>query len=91
MGYNSHHVSSTGRCFSTEDYNEWVNKHYHNTDDEDEEKTYPKGLYIPYCDECGKKELTNNICSEHLSRRHLVSCNFCQNNFRTLSSKEVRY
>ena len=35
MGFGSHHVSSPGFCFSTEDYNEWVNKHYPNNNDDE--------------------------------------------------------
>ena len=35
MGFGSHHVSSPGFCFSTEDYNEWVNKHYPNNNNDD--------------------------------------------------------
>ena len=53
MGFGSHHVSSSGFCFSTEDYNEWVNKHYPNNNDDDE-KIIPDWFYLnlPYCDEC---------------------------------------
>ena len=36
MGFGSHYVSSPGFCFSTEDYNDWMNDHYPNTDDDDE-------------------------------------------------------
>ena len=40
MGFGSHYVSSPSERFSTEDYNEWIDKHYHNSDD-DNEKTFP--------------------------------------------------
>ena len=55
MGFGSHHVSSPGFCFSTEDYNGWVNKHYPNNNDDDE-KVIPDWFYLtlPYCDECEK-------------------------------------
>ena len=41
--------------FSTQNYNEWMNDHYHNTND-DGEKIIPKWLYLNllYCDECEK-------------------------------------
>ena len=39
MGYGSHYVSSPRYCLSTEDYNEWMNEHYHNKDDDDEKIT----------------------------------------------------
>ena len=35
MGFASHCVSSPGWCFSTDDYCEYKNNHYHNTDDDD--------------------------------------------------------
>ena len=75
MGFRSHYVSSPGFCFSTEDYNEWVNKHYPNSDDE---KIIPKWFYLilPYCDECEKYiEFVDNKGSKHRSHRHLVTCN----------------
>ena len=39
MRFGSYYVSSHRRCFSTEGYNEWINKHYHNIDDDDDGKT----------------------------------------------------
>ena len=36
MGFGSNYVSSPGLCFSTDDYNEWMNKHYSSSDDDDE-------------------------------------------------------
>ena len=41
MGFGSHYVPSPGWCFSTEDYDKWMNKHFCNTkddDDDDDEK-----------------------------------------------------
>ena len=32
MGFGSQYVSFPGFCFSTENYNEWMNKHYPNSD-----------------------------------------------------------
>ena len=61
MGFGCHYVSSPGFCFSTEDYNEWMNKHYPSSDDDDDEKIIPKWFYLPYCDECEKNiEIVNN-------------------------------
>ena len=47
MGLGSHYVSSPGFCFSTDDYNEWMNKHYP-SNDEGDEKIVTKRFY---CDE----------------------------------------
>ena len=43
MGFGSLYVSSPGFCFSTEDYNEWMNKHYpnNNNNNSDDEKKIP--------------------------------------------------
>ena len=38
MGFVSHYVSSPGWCFSTEDYNEYINQHYHEIGDDDDGK-----------------------------------------------------
>ena len=45
MGFGSHRVSFPGFCFSTEDYNEWVNKHYPNNNDDDDEKIIPDWFF----------------------------------------------
>ena len=90
MGFGSHYVSSPEFCFSTEDYNEWVNKHYPNSDDE---KIIPNWFYLilPYCDECEKYiEFVDNNCSNHRSHRLLVTCNYCQNDFKTFNNRQVR-
>ena len=92
MGFGSYNVSSPGFCFSTEDYNEWMNKHYPSSDD-DVEKLIPDWFYLnlPYCDECEKYiEFVDGVCSNHRSHRLLVTCNYCQNNFKTFSSRKVR-
>ena len=43
MSLGSFYVTSPRMCFSTEDYNEWMNKRYHNSDDDDDnnEKIIP--------------------------------------------------
>ena len=35
MGFGSHHVFSPRVSFSTENYNEWTNKHFNNKNDDD--------------------------------------------------------
>ena len=80
-------------CFSTEDYNERMNKHYPNNDDDDDEKIIPKWFYLnlPYCDDCEKYiEFVDNKCSNHRSHRLLVTCNYCQNVFQTFNDRELR-
>ena len=92
MGFGSYYVSSPGFCFSTEDYNEWMNKYYPSSDD-DVEKLIPDWFYLnlPYCDECEKYiEFVDGVCSNHRSHRLLVTGNYCQNNFKTFSSRKVR-
>ena len=92
MGFGSYHVSSPGFCFSTQDCNEWMNKHYPNSGD-DGEKLIPDWFYLnlTYCGECEKYiELVDNKCSNHRSHRFLVTCNYCQNIFKTFSSTKVR-
>ena len=42
MGLDSYYVTSPRMCFSTEDYNEWMNEHHNNNnDDDDDEKILP--------------------------------------------------
>ena len=70
MGLRSHYVSSPGFCFSTEVYNEWMNKRYpnNNDDDDNDEKIFPDWFYLnlPYCDECEKYlEFVDGVCSNH--------------------------
>ena len=76
MGLGSYYVTSPRVSFLSEDYNEWMNKHYINIDDEDE-KIIPKWFYVPYCDECEKqREFTNNMFSHIRFHRILLTCNF---------------
>ena len=90
MGFGSHYVSSPGFCFSTEDFNEWMNKHYPSSDDDDE-KIFPDWFYLPYCDECEKyREFVDGVCSQHRSHKLLITCNFCQKDFKTFNNREVR-
>ena len=91
MGFGSHHVSSSGFCFSTEDYNEWVNKHYPNNNDD--EKIIPDWFYLnlPYCYECKKYiEFADGVCSNYRSHKLLVTCNYCQKDFKTFNDRQVR-
>ena len=91
MGLSSHHFTSPRFCFSTENYNEWMNKHYHKSDNDDE-KIIPESFFLLYCDECEKnRECTNNLCTHHLSHGTVIACNFCQNNFKTFNDREVRF
>ena len=67
-----------------------MNEHYNNTVDDDE-KIFPKWFCSPYCDECEKHtEFVKNICSHHRSHRRLVTCNYCQNDFKTVNNRQVR-
>ena len=93
MGFGSHHVNSPGFCFSTEDYNEWVNKHYPNNNNDDDEKIIPDWFYLnlPYCEECEKYiEFVDGVCSNHQLHKILVTCNYCQKDFKTFDNREVR-
>ena len=92
MGFGSHYVSSPGLCLSTEYYKEWMNKHYPSSDDDDE-KIIPKWFYLnlPHCDECETYiEFVDNKCSNHRSHRLLVTCMFCQKDFKTFNDRQVR-
>ena len=91
MGFGSHYVSSPAFCFLTEDYNEWMNKHYLSSDHD--EKKIPKWFYLnlPYYVECEKYiEFVDNKCSNHQSHRLLVTCNYCLNDFKTFNNRHVR-
>ena len=91
MGYGDHCISSPRYCFSTQDYNEWMNKHYPNSDDD--EKIIPKWFYLnlPYCEECEKYiEFVDNKCSNYQAHRLLLTCNYCQNDFKAFNDREVR-
>ena len=93
MGYGDHFISSPRYCFSTQDYNEWMNNHYPNTDKSDDERIIPKWfcLNLPYCDECGKYiEFVDGVCSNYRSHKLLVTCNYCQKDFKTSDNRQVR-
>ena len=45
MGLGSYYVTSPRICFSTEDYNEWMNEHYSKNNDDDDEKIIPKWFF----------------------------------------------
>ena len=58
-----------------------------------EEKLTPDWFYLnlPYCDECEKYiEFVYNKCSNHRSQRLLITCNYCQKDFKTFNDREVR-
>ena len=65
--------------------------HYPNNDDD--EKKVPKWLYLklPYCDE-GENyvEFVGNKCSDYRSQRLLVTCNYCQKDFKTFNNRHIR-
>ena len=99
MGLGSHYESSPRFCLSTEDYREQceMQDYYKNMRNYCtniiEEKLIPDWFYlnIPYCDECEKYiEFVDGVCSNHRSHRFLVTCNFCQNDFKTFNSRKVR-
>ena len=48
MGYGDHCISSPRYFFSAQDYNEWMDEHY--PDNDDDKKIIPKR----FCDECQK-------------------------------------
>ena len=90
MGFGSHYVSSPGFCFSTEDYNEWMNEYYPNSVDDDE-RMIPDWFYLnlPYCEKCETYiEFVDNKCSNYRSHRLLVTCNYCKD-FKTFNNREV--
>ena len=91
MGLGSYYATSPRLCFSTEDYNAWMNKHCHIIIDDDDKKINPTWFYLPYYDECRNyREFVNKICSHHRSYRNLDTCNYCQNDFKTFNDREVR-
>ena len=85
IGYGSLYVVSARYCFSTEDYNEYKNKHYHtnNNDDDDDdvdEKIFPDWFHLPYSDVCKEnREFTNNMCSYRFTHKLPLSCVICKN------------
>ena len=56
-------------------------------------KKIPKGFYLKllFCNECEKyTEFVNNKCSNHRPHRNLLTCNYCQNDFKTFDIRQVR-
>ena len=86
-------------CLSTEDYREECEKRdfYKNMriycTNTIEEKLIPDWFYLnpSYCDECEKYiEFIDNKCSNYQSHRLLVTCNYCQKDFKTFNDRQVR-
>ena len=70
-----------------------MNEHYNNNRDDanHDERIIPKWFYLPYCDESETyRECTNNICSHHPSHSFIITCNYCQNDFKAFIDNEVR-
>ena len=99
MGLGSHYESSPRFCLSTEDYREQcelqdsykIMRNY--CTNKIEEKMIPDWIYLnlPFCDECEKYiEFVENKCSNYRSHRLLVTCIYCQNNFKTFNNRDVR-
>ena len=48
-------------------------------------------LNLPYCDECEKyMKFIDGVCSSYQSHRLLVTCNYCQKDFKTFDNRQVR-
>ena len=86
-------------CLTTEDYREECEKRdfYKNMriycTNTIEEKLIPDWFYLnsSYCDECEKYiEFIDNKCSNYQSHRLLVTCNYCQKDFKTFNDRQVR-
>ena len=46
---------------------------------------------MPYCDECEKYiEFVDNKCSIYQSHKLLVTCKYCQKDFKTFNNRDVR-
>ena len=79
MGYGSQCVTSSRFCFSTEDCKEWVNNHYHDSDN-DNQKIIPDSSHLPYCDVCKEyRAFRNNVCSIQSFHEVSLSCVDCKN------------
>ena len=80
-------------CFSSEEYKEAIRDSYSSKyNDIFEEKLIPDWFYLnlPYCDECEKHiEFVDGVCSNHQSHKFLVTCNYCQKDFKTFNNIEV--
>ena len=70
-------------CFSSEEYKEATRDSYSSKyNDIIEEKLIP---------ECKKFiEFVDGVCSNHQSHRFLITCNYCQKDFKTIHNREVR-
>ena len=81
-------------CFSSEEYKEALRDSYSSKyNDNIEEKLIPDWLYLnlPYCDECKKYiEFVDDKCSNYRSHKLLITCNYCQKNFKTFDNRKVR-
>ena len=83
-------------CFSSEDYKEAMRDSYSYSSKHNnliEEKLIPDWFYLnlPYCDECEKYiEFVDGVCSNYRSHRLLITCNYCQKDFKTFNNKDVR-
>ena len=81
-------------CFSSEEYKDAIRDSYSSKyNDIIEEKLIPDWFYLnlPYFDECEKYiEFIDDVCSNHQSHKLLVTCNYCQKDFKTYSNRQVR-
>ena len=47
-------------------------------------------VLFTYCAECEEyREFKDNICSNNRSNRLLITCNFCQSNFKTFNERKI--
>ena len=81
-------------CFSKEEYKEAIRESYSSKcNDIIEETLIPDWFYLnlPYCDECKKYiEFVDGVCSNYRSHKLLVTCNYCQKDFKTFNDRQVR-
>ena len=81
-------------CFSSEEYKEATRDSYSSKyDDNIEEKLIPDWFYLnlPYCDECKKYiEFVDGVCSNYRSHKLLVTCIYCQKDFKTFDDRQLR-
>ena len=81
-------------CFSSEEYKEATRDSYSSKyNDVIEEKLIPDWFYLnlSYCDECEKYiKFIDGVCSSYQSHRLLVTCNYCQKDFKTFDNRQVR-
>ena len=81
-------------CFSSEEYKEAIRDSYSSKyNDIIEETLIPDWFFLnlPYCDECKKYiEFVDGVCSNYRSHKLLVTCNYCQKDFKTFNDRQVR-